>query len=236
MLMKSRNTNKQYRGNRACGFSLIEMVTVLALTIVLSVISVMSLIPLLHAQHVTNAYNTTLAALRQARDNAVSQRTSYEVSFIQTTTPPIAASISVMPTIAGFQGDQTTVTYQFPTDVLFFTPPSGTTAPDSGSGWSFGTGANSIDFGYTASGNAGGVTQTIIYFCPDGSAQTSSSCSGAGMWDNGVVYLGRNTASNMGSATLETLSARAITLYGGTGRIHGWRLYPSGSNYQWIRQ
>jgi Tfp pilus assembly protein FimT len=224
MLMKSRKTNKRYQRKRASGFSLIEMVTVLALTIVLSVISVMSLIPILNAQHVTNAYNLTLAALRQARDNAVSQRTSYEVSFIQTTTPPIAASISVMPTIAGFQGDQSTVTYQFPTDVLFFTPPSGTPAPDSSTAWNFGTGGNSIDFGYTANGNAGGATQTIIYFCPDGSAQTSSSCSGAGMWDNGVIYMGRNTGNNMGSATVDTLSERAITLYGGTGRIHGWRL------------
>src|ERR1700723_1005322 len=222
MLMKSRKTNKQYRRYRGGGFSLIEMVTVLALTIVLSVISVITLVPIMNAQHVTNAYNTTLAALRQARDNAVSQRTSYEVSFTQTTTAPITTTISVLPTLAGFQGDQNTVNYLFPTDVFFLTPPSGTPAPDG-----FGTGANMVDFGYTANGNAGGATQTIIYFCPDGSAQTSSTCSGAGMWDSGVVYMGR---------TGDKLREHAVSLYGGTGRIHGWRLYPSGSNYQWIRQ
>lgn len=219
MLMKSRTTNKRYRRYGASGFSLIEMVTVLALTIVLSVISVITLVPIMNAQHVTNAYNTTLAALRQARDNAVSQRTSYEVSFTQTNTAPITTTISVIPTLA-FQGEQNTVNYLFPSDVFFVTPPSGTPAPDN-----YGTGAYNVDFGYTANSSAGG--STTIYFCPDGSAQTSSSCSGAGMWDGGVVYMGR---------TGDKLSERAVTLYGGTGRIHGWRLYPNGGNYQWIRQ
>lgn len=220
--MKSLGTNTQHRGHRASGFSLVEMVTVLAVSIVLSTISIMSLIPMLNAQHVANAYNTTLAAMRQARDNAVSQRTSYEVSFVSTTNPA-STSIQVIPTLAGgFPDEQNTVTYQFPSDVFFQVPPNAT-PPDN-----FGTGANAIDFGYTASGNAGGATQTILYFCPDGSAQTVSTCAGAGSWDGGVVYLARNGDPG---------SFRAVSLYGGTGRIHGWRLYGNGSGgYQWQRQ
>lgn len=221
MVMRRLDMNKQYRRNRARGFSLVEMVTVLAISIVISVISVMSLVPMLNYQHVVNAYNTALSAMRQARDNAVSQRTSYSVRFSQTTSAPIQATIVVAPTITGFQGDQTSVTYQFPSDVFFVQPPSGTTAPDN-----YGSGASSIDFGYTAASSAGGAS--TIYFCPDGSAQTTSSCSGAGNWDGGAVYLGR---------TGDPTSERAITLYGGTGRIHGWRLYSiGGGNYQWTRQ
>ena len=224
MSMRKLGIKKRYRGHRSSGFSLVELMIVVAITIVLSVVSVMSLVPMMNSQRVTNAYNTTLAALRQARDNAVSQRTSYEVVFSQTTTTPVQTTISVMPTIAGFTGDHSTVSYQYPIGVIFQTPPTSSgTAPDG-----YGTGSAPIDFGYTSNGNAGGPTSYTIYFCPDGSAQTSSACSGAGNWDGGVVYLAR---------TGDVGSYRAVSLWGGTGRIHGWRLYSNGSGgYQWVRQ
>ena len=69
--------------NNVSGFSLVEMMITLAISIIVTVISVITLIPLLNQQHVTNAYNTTLAAMRLARDNAVAQRTSYSVTFSQ---------------------------------------------------------------------------------------------------------------------------------------------------------
>jgi Tfp pilus assembly protein FimT len=198
------------------------MITVIAIGITVSVVSIVSLVPLLKAQRETNAYNTTLAALRQARDNAVSQRTAYSVTFSSSATPN---TISVAPTLTGastFQGEQSTFTYQYPTDVSFLLPPSGAGAPETG----FGTGTNAIDFGYTASSSSGGAT--TFYFCPDGSAQTLSTCAGSGNWDNGVVYLGES--GNVGSD-------RAVDVWGGTGRIHGWRLYPkTGGGYQWLRQ
>jgi len=218
MLMRSPETDAFHRRRRESGFSLLEMASVLAISVIVSVVSVVSLLPLLKAQHETNAYNTTLAAMRQARDNAVSQRTAYSVTFSAAVTPN---TITVSPTLTGFQGDQNTVTYQYPNDVLFLLPPTGTASPDG-----FGTGANAIDFGYTASSNAGGAT--TIYFCPDGSAQTASTCAGAGNWDGGVVYLGQS--GNVGSD-------RAVDVWGATGRIHGWRLYSTGgSSYQWVRQ
>ncbi len=221
MHMRSLKTNARHRRRPASGFSLVEMITVVAITLTVSVISVVSLVPLLKAQHETNAYNTTIAALRQARDNAVSQRTAYSVTFSSTATPN---TITVAPTLTGalaFQGDQSTFTYQYPTDVSFMVPPSGTAAPDS-----FGTGSVSIDFGYTATSSTGGAT--TFYFCPDGSAQTLSTCAGTGNWDNGVVYLGES--GNAGSD-------RAVDVWGGTGRIRGWRLYPqTGGGYQWLRQ
>jgi Tfp pilus assembly protein FimT len=220
--MRSLEINAGRCRHRASGFSLIEMTMVVALTIVVAVISVISLMPILSAQHVVNAYNTTLSAMRQARDNAVSQRTSYSVTFQNATIPN---TITVAPTLTGFQGDQNTTTYTLPTDVTFLAQSAvaSTPAPDG-----FGSGAYAIDFGYTANSSAGGAT--TFYFCPDGSAQDAEdgagNCSGA--LDNGVVYLAQSG---------NVLSSRAVDMWGGTGRVRGWRLYPkTGGGYQWLRQ
>jgi len=208
------------------GFSLLEMTIVVAIGIIATAITVVSMVPLIQQQHVVNAYNITMSAMRQARDNAVSQRTSYALAFApQVSGAP--ATVTVAPTITGFQGDQNSVTYQLPTDVNFYAASQlASTSPPDG----FGSGSAAIDFGYTYSASSGGG-QTTIYFCPDGSSQNTSgagTCAGAGDWSGGVVYIAMQ--GNL-------LSSRALTLWGGTGRIHGWRLYPSGSGgYQWLRQ
>lgn len=207
---------------------MLEMITVMAIATVVAVVSILGLVPVMNGQHVINGYNTTLSALRQARDNAVSQSTSYSVTFSNSVNPN---TIVVAPTLT-FPGDQRAVTYSLPTDVTFQTNSAitSTTAPDTSAGASFGSGTNAIDFGYTGSTNAGGSTAYTIYFCPDGSAQTSSTCAGGNYWDDGVVYMARAVGTDL-------LSSRAITLWGGTGRIHGWRLYSkSGGGYQWVRQ
>jgi type II secretory pathway pseudopilin PulG len=224
--MRSLESIALHRRRRESGFSLLEMVTVLAISIIMSAVAIFSLTPLLNQQHVTNAYNTTLASMRQARDNAVSQRTSYSVTFSNTVSPN---TITVALASAVFQGDQNTVIYQLPPGVQFYAASAiaSTTAPDSTATQpTMGTGAHAIDFGYTGSGGTGG--QSTIYFCPDGSAQTASTCAGSGNWDDGVVYIANPT---------NLLSSRAVDLWGATGRIHGWRLYSAGgSSYQWVRQ
>src|SRR4030088_366589 len=124
MVMKNleTNTGHRHRGHGASGFSLIEMVSVLAIIIVLASISFMSLVPAMKQQRLVNAYNTTLSAMRQARDNAVSQRTSYSVTFA-TSTSPVKNTITVAPTVTGFQGAQSSVTYQLPTEQRRMTAP-----------------------------------------------------------------------------------------------------------------
>jgi prepilin-type N-terminal cleavage/methylation domain-containing protein len=220
MLMRSLETNAGRRRHRASGFSLIEMLSVVAIIIVLASISFISLAPVMKQQRVTNAYNTTLSAMRLARDNAVSQRTSYSVTFSTTATPN---TITVAPTLTGgFQGAQNTVIYQLPTDVTFNVQTGfPTPGPDS-----YGTGTAAIDFGYTGSNTTGGLT--YVYFCPDGSAQNDTTGKCAGNWDGGVVYIARPG---------DLMSSRAVTLWGGTGRIRGWRIYSNGlGGYQWLRQ
>ncbi len=213
---------RRTRRQPASGFSMLEIAAVMAIIIVMASISIMSLQPSLKAQRITNAYNTALSALRQARDNAVSPRTSYSVTFVGSGS---TNTITVTPTLSTFSGAQNAVTYSLPTDVAF-TIVSG--APSTGTPDGFGSGAKAIDFGYTATGSGAGG-QKVLYFCPDGSAQDATGGAGncTGNWNNGVVYLARPG---------ELLSSRALTVWGATGRIRGWRLYGKSGGYQWQRQ
>jgi len=227
--MKTGRPKTSVRGRqRASGFSLIEMITAIAIMLVVGTMTFVSLVPLLKQQRVTNAYNTTIAAMRQARANAVAQRTSYSVTFSNINATQ--GQIVIAPTLTGgsqFNGEQNTATFLLPTDVGF-NALSG--IPTSSTPDNFGVGSAAVDFGYTFNGATGGG-QTTIYFCPDGSSQDTSGtgqCLGPNYWSGGVVYLAR-----VGEIT----SSRAVTLWGGTGRIHGWRLYPkSGGGYLWLRQ
>lgn len=215
--MRSLNKNVKHRTS---GFSLTELLIVLFVTIIMSSFAVMRLGPLLHQQHVVNAYNTTLSAMRLARDSAVAQRTSYEVLFNKAVTPN---TVAVIPMTLGFSGDLQTTTYQLPVDVSFNVLPGfPNAAPDN-----YGTGTAPIDFGYTANGGGGG--NAMVYFCPDGSSQLAPGLDGScpGSWDAGVVYI-------VYPGNLQY--SRAITLWGGTGRLRGWRLVNTLGVNQWQRQ
>lgn len=204
---------------RQSGFSLLEMVMVMAIATVAASITFLSLQPALKQQRVTNAYNTVLSAMRQARDNAIGQRAAYTVTF---STASVPHTIRIEPTFAGFQGALSPATYSLPNDVRFDNEPGIPTnnqfVPDR-----FGTASNAVDFGYTGQGVGVGGSK-VLYFCPDGSAQDSPQCTGN--VNNGVVYIARPG---------ELYSSRAITLWGATGRIRGWRLYTSGGAV-WQRQ
>jgi prepilin-type N-terminal cleavage/methylation domain-containing protein len=222
MRTRSCESNTIRRRHRESGFSLIEMLSVVAIIIVLASITMISMVPVLKQQRVTNGYNTTLSALRLARDSAVSQRTSYSVTFSTTAVPN---TITVSPTLTTFQGAQNTIVYKLPFDVVFDVESAyASTPPPDG----YGAGLVAVDFGYTANGGTG--NSKTLYFCPDGSAQDAEGGAGncAGSWDGGVVYIARAG---------EVTSSRAVTLWGGTGRIRGWRIYSNGgTNYQWLRQ
>jgi prepilin-type N-terminal cleavage/methylation domain-containing protein len=191
---------------RMRGFSLLEMMAVIAIGLVVSVMAMVTLQPTLKYTRVTNAYNITLMAMRQARDTSVAQRQIYFVTFIHNTIPPDQITIT--------QGGTGTVvnTFSIPIDVAFQVqtglPGAGST-PDN-----FGGGALAIDFDQGVAGGA----KNIVYFYPDGTSEDVN-----GNINNGVIYIAR---------TNDLFSSHAITLWGATGRMRGWRLYTnSGAKY-----
>jgi prepilin-type N-terminal cleavage/methylation domain-containing protein len=202
------------------GFSLLELMITMAIGLTASVIAVMSFVPVMNSQHVSDAYNTTLTTLRRAHDQAQNDMRIYLVSFAApgtitvSQTDPAGGNVGCVIPASG----ATLLTATLPSDVTFQiqpgVPTSNTTAPTTPD--AFGTAAFPIDFdqGY----NPG---YTYICFNPDGTATDAS-----GNINNGVVYLGRST---------DLYSARAITLWGTTGRIRGWRLYTNSGNH-WSQQ
>jgi prepilin-type N-terminal cleavage/methylation domain-containing protein len=198
---------------RTRGFSLIEMMVVVALILIVLAFSIMAIQPALRQAHMTAGYNQTLMALRQARDIAVAQRQIYFVTLNNAVQPN---------TITITQGSTGTVVsrYSLPSDAAFDAEPglpnSPIVAPTTPDG--FGTGATAIDFDQGIVAGA----KNVIYFYPDGSAADV-----LGNVNNGVVYIARPGFID---------SSRAITLWGATGRIRGWRAYKNGAKYYWRQQ
>lgn len=198
----------KFRNDR--GFSLLELLTVIGIGMILAGISFMALMPLLKQSHVDQAYDTTVATIRNYRNQSVTQSRRYILTFTapgtitvylwgKNATPPDPAPVQV-------------ATYALPTDIQFAVQ-SGFPNPGPDN---FGTGATAVSL------NACTVlTQNCLIFMPDGSAQDD-----AGNFNNGVVYLTR---------TGDLYSSRAVTVWGATGRTRGWRLYNSGSN-TWVQQ
>jgi prepilin-type N-terminal cleavage/methylation domain-containing protein len=189
------------------GFSLLEMMAVIAIGLIVSVMALVTLQPTLKATRVSNAYNITLMAMRQARDTAIAQRQIYSVTFTHNAVPPDQITIT--------QGATGTVmnTFTIPNDVAFQTqvglPGAGST-PDN-----FGDGSTAIDFDQGVAGGA----KNVVYFYPDGTAEDV-----AGNLNNGVIYIAR--ASDL-------YSSHAITVWGATGRLRGWRLYNNAGVKYW---
>ena len=190
------------------GFSLIELMAVIGITLIVAAYAAMTLQPDLQETRVTNAYNSTLTTMRQARDLSIAQRQTYFVTFAHNAAPPDTMTIT--------QGGTGTVvaTYQLPLDLAFAVVkgiPTGVGKTPDG----FGDGSTAIDFDQGINGGA----KDIVYFYPDGSAQDVN-----GNINNGVVYIARPGV---------LFSSRAITVWGATGRLRGWRLYENNNTNYW---
>lgn len=196
---------------RSAGFSLTEMVVVSAIILMITSGSYLSLQPALKAQHVITAYNQTLMTMRRARDQAAADMRVYVVTFTQPGTVTVTQNSPAGPVL---------ITTVLPQDVTFHLEPglpnSPTVAPTTPDG--FGTAANAIDFDQGV--GLGGATS--IYFQPDGTAVDIN-----GNINNGIVYMAR---------VGDLKSSRAITLWGTTGRLRGWRLQPNGGGVIWRQQ
>jgi hypothetical protein len=184
---------------------------VIAITFTVAGITTIAMMPVMKQQHVTSAYNATLTTLRRAHDQAAADMRVYVVSFAAPGTITVTQNVLGGPLL---------VTTVLPSDITFHVesgvPTSAVTAPTTPDG--FGVAANAFDFDQ---GVAGG-SNTDIYFQPDGTALDVN-----GNANNGVVYLGRPG---------DLFSSRAVTLWGTTGRLRGWRLYLINGQNTWSQQ
>jgi prepilin-type N-terminal cleavage/methylation domain-containing protein len=197
------------RKNR--GFSLLEMMIVLAIGMTVAGISIMALMPMMQETHVDQAYDTTLSVLRNYRNLAVSTSKRYIVTFtapgtITVTRWDYAIPVSPVPVFVA--------TYTLPPDIQFAVQPGFPAAAPDG----FGVGTTAIDFDQ----GMGLGSQNYVMFMPDGSAQDT-----LGNYDSGIVYVTRIN---------DYYRSRALTVWGTTGRIRGWRVYLQGGSNKWVQQ
>jgi prepilin-type N-terminal cleavage/methylation domain-containing protein len=200
---------------KARGFSLLEMLVVVAIVLIVACITFISLQPMLRQTHVNQAYDTTLMTLRRYRSQSITQRRRYQVQFAAPRTITVwflGVGVPVNPAPVLVQ------TLTLPPDIQFAVqagiPNTAATVPDG-----FGNGGTAIDFDQ----GAGLGSQNYVLFMPDGSSQDN-----LGNLNSGIVYLGRPG---------DIWSMRAVTVFGSTGRIRGWRLnqVPAGGNV-WTQQ
>jgi prepilin-type N-terminal cleavage/methylation domain-containing protein len=198
------------------GFSMLELITVVSVSLILAAVADVAFNSALRAEHVNQAYNTTLMALRRARDQAAADMRIYQVTF---TAPVVGINGGTITVTQDIPGGPVLFTAVLPVDVTFHVEPgiptSPTVAPTTPDG--FGSGANAFDFDYPAVGGS-----NVIYFYPDGSAQDAGP--NGGNVNNGVVYLG---------IPGQLATCRAISLWGYTGRVRGWQLNVSAGVWSW---
>jgi prepilin-type N-terminal cleavage/methylation domain-containing protein len=204
--------------NKHVGFSLLEMMITISIALILAGITFMSMRPLLNQNHVNSAYETSLMALRNTRNLAISQSHEYYVNFNPVGFPAGTIQIQYQPPAIGNGAApplQQVITYSIPADVSYAVQPGfPVNTPDA-----FGTGVNAIDFGQTL---ATAPLNYVVFF-PDGSSQD-----GFGNLNSGVIYLTQPAGS--------IYTSRAITVWGATGRIRGWRLNQQAGAPIWGQQ
>ena len=200
------------------GFSLLELMITVSLALVMGGVTFIYLTPQLNQSHMNSAYDTTLMAMRNTRNLAITQSHEYYVNFnpagfpagtIQVEyQPPLVVGALAAPPI------QQVNTYSIPADVTFNVQAGFPAATPDG----FGAGATAIDFETQA-----GVPLNYVVFYPDGSAQDN-----LGNLVSGVVYMTRVGDS--------IYTSRAVTVWGATGRIRGWRLDQVAGVATWVQQ
>jgi prepilin-type N-terminal cleavage/methylation domain-containing protein len=177
--------------SRQSGFSLLEMLVMLAIVGVLSTMAVLQIGQAVPAMKADGAMRVVMGQLNTARELAISQRRYMQVKFL---TPNqiqiIRTDVNSSGTVTG-----TTVlsTVTFEAGITYNKLAGVIDTPDA--------------FGMTSAVNFGAAT--TIQFATDGEliSETGSPL-------NGTVVLASPNIKN---------STRAITVFGSTGRVRGWR-------------
>ena len=194
-------------GNRARGFSLIEMSVVATIVFIVAGMAILQLQPSWQQSQTNAALDQVKNALRQARETAISQRRSISVQFSGTNTISLYQLVVVGTTSTIATTPFLSMAVQKNVKFMTFTG-----LPDTPDGFGLPGGGNGIEFGLVV----GGPT-TGMQFQSDGTFTD-----GAGTVINGTVF--------MGIANVPA-SARAVTVLGSTGRVRAYR----GTGSGWFR-
>jgi len=192
------------------GFSLLELMITVAIGLTMAGVTFMALMPLFKQNHVDAAYDTALSVIRTYRSQSIAQSKRYIITFTAPGTITVqywGVALPVSP------APVTVATYTLPSDIEFAVQAGFPAAAPDG----FGTGGTAIDFDQ----GMGLGSQNYIMFMPDGSSQDT-----LGNYNSGVLYLTRPG---------DMYSSRAISVFGTTGRVRGWRLYNQSGN-TWVQQ
>lgn len=198
------------------GFSMLEMLITICITLTMVGVTFMALKPILYQSHVNTAYDTTLMALRNTRNLAISQSHEYYVNFNPGGFPPGTIQIEYQgPAVGGIAPPlQQVVTYSLPADISYAVQAGFPASSPDG----FGGGVTPIDFESTP-----GVPLNYVVFFPDGSSQDS-----LGNYNSGVIYMTQIAGTKY--------TSRAVTVWGPTGRVRGWRLDQVAGVATWVQQ
>lgn len=189
---------------------MLELLIVISIGLTMAGVTFMAMKPLLNENHVDQAYDTALSVMRNYRNQSITNSKRYIVFF----TPPRTLTVQYWGVgVPVSPAPVTVATYTLPSDIQFavqagFPNPG----PDN-----FGTGAIAVTVN-----NCALVGTNCLIFYPDGSAQDD-----LGNFNSGVVYLTRPG---------DMYSSRALSIFGTTGRIRGWRLYLQGGTKKWVQQ
>ena len=197
------------KSNRNRGFSLLEMLITIAIGLIVAGVTFIALMPMFKENKVNAAYDTTLSVIRNYRTLSITQSKRYILTFTNPGTITVqywGVGVPVSP------APVTVATFNLPTDIQFAVQAGfPAAAPDS-----FGTGGTAIDFDQ----GMGLGSQNYIMFMPDGSSQDT-----LGNYNSGVLYMTRPGS---------VYSSRAVSVFGTTGRVRGWRLVENGNI--WVQQ
>jgi type II secretory pathway pseudopilin PulG len=195
------------------GFSVLELLMVVVISLIIGGMAVIRLIPNLQNSRGDIAMIQVLGQLRQAREYAIENRRYVQVTFpIVTVAGQVQSQITMTQKnslTAGAGSDAVISTIPLEEPVQFYLYTGVIDTPDA-----FGN-SGAIYFENTTGGPSGGM-----YFQNDGELVDGSTYQAI----NGTVFLGVSTLSNT--------AARAITVLGSTGRVRAWKFNGSAWSQQ----
>jgi prepilin-type N-terminal cleavage/methylation domain-containing protein len=188
------------RGDNARGFSMIEMLVVVAIAMVIAGIAMIRSGPALMQVRANTAKDLVQATLRRGRETAISDRRSVKVEFlVNPPANPAGSYVRLTRLGGGFSPDTVIAMTPIPGSVIFTTFAGEPDTPDG-----FGN-AGPIYFGGVNNGPAAGMI-----YQSDGTFAAAT-----GIPINGTVFMGMPN---------QPTTARAVTILGTTGRVRSYHI------------